>query len=65
MANSFKLNKKNFNRVKNKFEKQHHKNFECASESCHKPFKEGDRVVRIGKTNARYFHEDCLQNMRV
>lgn len=65
MTNSFKLTRKNFLKVKNKYENRHHKNFECASENCHKPFKIGDVIVYVGKANRRYFHKECLQAMRV
>jgi len=61
MTNTFKLTRQNFNHVKTKYEKHHA--FECPR--CHQEFKEGDIVVRTGHRNGRYFHQSCLESMRV
>ena len=61
MANSFKLTKRNFNRVKNKY--QQHRAFRCPK--CHEQFEIGDVIIRVGASFGRYFHESCLEGMRV
>jgi len=61
MANSFELTKKNFNRVKTQYEQ--HRAFRC--QKCHQKFKIGDLITRVGKSYGRYFHESCLEKMRV
>ena len=61
MASSFKLTKQNFKRIKTMYEQIGV--FQCPK--CHKPFKLGDEIVRVGRFSGRYFHKKCLETMRI